>query len=289
MTLTSYHTHCTHLVKQYDYARYFCSLFGTNTQQRQHIHALYAFNHEIAKIKEITNEPMVGLIRLQWWQEALTSMQEGTPRNHPVILALYDYYQQHPTSLSHLSTLVTAREDDLELHPFATETAWDNYARAAIAPLWIQLLDIMQIECTSLRNAVPHLAIAWNIVGHMRSLYHHWQHQHICFPASYINEYKLSAESLIQTAIDPAILQSLIHRATQHATKHMEQACTSIASSAYQKQAAPLTLLTIFLDKYITTLHAYNYDPKHIQQNIPLFGTQLKCVWRYAYKGSIVI
>ena len=36
-----------------------------------HLFALYAFNLEIARVREPVSEPMPGEIRLQWWRDAL--------------------------------------------------------------------------------------------------------------------------------------------------------------------------------------------------------------------------
>ena len=41
---------------------------------------LYAFNHELARAREVASEPMLALIRLQWWREVV----EGTRRRHEV-------------------------------------------------------------------------------------------------------------------------------------------------------------------------------------------------------------
>ena len=51
--------------------------------------ALYAFNYEIARVREIVREPMLGQIRLQWWREAVSAAFSGMPpRQHEVVLPL---------------------------------------------------------------------------------------------------------------------------------------------------------------------------------------------------------
>lgn len=58
-------------------------------QVRQKLVALYAFNLELAKVRTIVSEAMLGAIRFQWWRDALGDVMEGKPpRKHDVVLAM---------------------------------------------------------------------------------------------------------------------------------------------------------------------------------------------------------
>ena len=39
--------------------------------------ALYAFNLEIARVREVAREPLAGEIRLQWWSDVLGGEGRG--------------------------------------------------------------------------------------------------------------------------------------------------------------------------------------------------------------------
>ena len=54
--------------------RYFSALFAP-APARPLLLALYAFNHEVARVAETVREPMLGAIRLEWWRETV----EGAP------------------------------------------------------------------------------------------------------------------------------------------------------------------------------------------------------------------
>ena len=70
-TVDSY-AHCEALVCAADKDRYLASLFAP-ADKRRHLYALYAFNVEIARVREVIRTPMAGEIRLQWWRDALNS------------------------------------------------------------------------------------------------------------------------------------------------------------------------------------------------------------------------
>src|SRR4051794_33905271 len=74
-------------VRRFDHDRYLCTLFLPGAA-RADVLALYAFNVEVARIRESVREPMMGQIRLQWWREIIENAPRGDLRNHPVALAL---------------------------------------------------------------------------------------------------------------------------------------------------------------------------------------------------------
>lgn len=55
---------CEATVRRFDPDRYFSALFAP-ADKRPLLFALYAFNHELARVGEVVREPMMGEIRLQ--------------------------------------------------------------------------------------------------------------------------------------------------------------------------------------------------------------------------------
>ena len=56
--------YCQNQVRQHDRDRYLTALFAPPAR-RPGLFALYAFNLEVAKVREAVSEPMLGHIRLQ--------------------------------------------------------------------------------------------------------------------------------------------------------------------------------------------------------------------------------
>ncbi len=64
----------------------YVSIQFSTKQVRAHLIGLYAFATEIARIPQSVSEPTLGMIRQQWWRDALDEIQSGkTPRAHPVV------------------------------------------------------------------------------------------------------------------------------------------------------------------------------------------------------------
>src|SRR6476659_7041720 len=76
------------LVRRHDRDRFQTVLFAP-AARREALFALYAFNYEIARVRESVTEPTLGRIRLQWWRENIAAAFEGgAVRHHPVVEAL---------------------------------------------------------------------------------------------------------------------------------------------------------------------------------------------------------
>ena len=63
------------LVKYADEDRWLSSRYAAR-EKRQALVALYAFNHELARIRLVANEPAMGMIRFQWWRDALARIEQ---------------------------------------------------------------------------------------------------------------------------------------------------------------------------------------------------------------------
>ena len=72
-------------LKLKDYDKYLAVLLAPKIHQRT-LTALFLFGHEIAQIPAEVSEPMIGLIKLQWWQDALDEIINNQPaRPHPIL------------------------------------------------------------------------------------------------------------------------------------------------------------------------------------------------------------
>ena len=53
------------LVREHDRDRYFATLFAPESA-RADLFALYAFNLELARVRDLVSDPLPGEVRLQW-------------------------------------------------------------------------------------------------------------------------------------------------------------------------------------------------------------------------------
>jgi len=108
--------HCEALVRAHDKDHYLASLFAP-ADRRPYLFALYAFALEIARVKASAREPMAGMIRLQWWLEAVSGLRAEEAGASPVMIALQDAGQRTDVLLAPLTVAVEARQAELHGMP----------------------------------------------------------------------------------------------------------------------------------------------------------------------------
>src|SRR5262245_14548835 len=122
--------HCEALVREADKDRFLATLFAP-APVRPPLFALYAFNAEVARVREVAREPMPGEIRLQWWRDVISSAEAGgagAARANPVANALLDTVARYHLPAQVLLDLIEARAFDLYNDPIASLAEFEGYA-----------------------------------------------------------------------------------------------------------------------------------------------------------------
>src|SRR4051794_24016021 len=119
--------HCERLVRAADKDRFLATLFAP-AEHRDALFALYAFNVEVARVRDIAREPLPGEIRLQWWLDVLRGERGGEAGANPIAAALLQTIERHGLSVAALGDLVEARLFDLYDDPMATLVDLEAYA-----------------------------------------------------------------------------------------------------------------------------------------------------------------
>jgi 15-cis-phytoene synthase len=121
--------YCADLVRRNDHDRYIATLFAP-AERRSALHALYAFNAEIACVRDVARGPMPGEIRLQWWTDVLGGERDGEANANPVAAALLDTIRRYKLETTLLTALIDAHRFDLYDEPMAHLADLESYARA---------------------------------------------------------------------------------------------------------------------------------------------------------------
>jgi phytoene synthase len=100
------------LVRRHDPDRFLTALFAP-AERRDALLTLYAFNHELARAREVVSEAPLALIRLQWWREVV----EGARRRHEVADPLTAVLDAGLLAPADLLPLIEAREAEAEGPP----------------------------------------------------------------------------------------------------------------------------------------------------------------------------
>ena len=160
--------HCEALVRAADKDRFLAALFAPSGK-RDALHALYAFNVEIARVGEIVREPMAGEIRLQWWRDVLSGERAGEAAATPVAAALLDTIARNALPAAPLIALVEARAFDLYDDPMPALETLEAYLRATSSTLMTQAARILVGDHPVIAEAALHAGLAYGMTGWLRA------------------------------------------------------------------------------------------------------------------------
>jgi phytoene synthase len=170
-------SYCAAQVRRYDRDRYLTALLAPR-DCREDLMAVYAFNTEIARIREAVTEPMMGQIRLQWWRDSLAEACLGRPRRHHVVVPLAGAIARHALPRDAFERLIDTREQDLAPGPPPSMAALLDYAEGTSSPLVTLALSVLGSPPAKepghgLVAAGRALGIGWALVGLLRAVPYH--------------------------------------------------------------------------------------------------------------------
>lgn len=134
--------YCADLVRQADRDRYLATLFAP-AEHRDALFALYAFNIEISRVRDLAREPMPGEIRLQWWREVLSGERQGEGEANPVSAALLEALKKYGFVATPLLELIDAHTFDLYDEPMGTVDALELYGIRTQSPVFAVATGIL--------------------------------------------------------------------------------------------------------------------------------------------------
>jgi len=134
--------YCAELVRAADRDRYLAALFAP-APHRGALHALYAFNIEVARVREAARQALAGEIRLQWWSDVVRGERAGEAGANPVAAALLATVERHGLAAGTLLDLIDARRFDLYGEPMATIADLETYSRRTSSALFALAAQIL--------------------------------------------------------------------------------------------------------------------------------------------------
>jgi phytoene synthase len=156
------------IVREADRDRYLSVLFAPE-EKRPALFALYAFNVEIARVRDLVHEPLPGEIRLQWWRDAI--LGDTPAAGHPVAEALIRTIRAYELPPASFDNMIEARLFDLYDDPMPSRNDLEGYCGETASAL-IQLAALVLDRDAALATAeiAGHAGCAQAIAGLLRSL-----------------------------------------------------------------------------------------------------------------------
>jgi phytoene synthase len=241
-------------VRRYDRDRFVTALFAPPAA-REDLFTLYAFNIEIARIRETVSESMLGQIRLQWWRDALDRVCRGDPAHHPVADDLSALIRRQSLPRPLFDRLVEARELDMQDQPPATLAQLKLYVEDSSAGLSALAALVLGGEDGATQEAARHVGQAWGLVGLLRAHPFAIRLRRLYLP---VREKGLDIEEVLAGQAPPGLIE-LTEQIAATAAGHLASARK--LRRDVTKSSIPALLPAKLADGYLAKLRKAGFNP----------------------------
>jgi phytoene synthase len=250
-------------LRRHDRDRYQTALFAP-AERRAALFALYAFNYEVARIRDYVREPILGQIRLQWWRDALDEIYAGKPpRRHEVATPLAAAIKTHHLSKAHFSAFLDARARDMEDTPPDSLAVLEDYAAGTAGNLNLLALEVLGVGEARAAEAARAAGIAYALTGLLVAAPFHARRRRLFLPDELTRRHNVDLErSLFALKSSPA-LADVVRVIAIEARRHLDAARQQ--RGGVPRAAKPVLLQGILAEQRLKRLDAAGhnlFDPR---------------------------
>jgi phytoene synthase len=198
------YAHCLEALRGTDRDRYLACLLAP-AEKRGALAALFAFNAEIARVRDVVREALPGEIRLQWWRDLLEGGADGDAMANPLAAGLLACVAEHQLPVAVLTDMIDARIFDLYNDPMESRASFEGYAGETASAL-IQLASLVLDPATAPRSAdaAGHAGVAQTVAGALMMLPIHRRRGQVYLPAELLAATGLTPQAFLEGNDKPA-------------------------------------------------------------------------------------
>jgi phytoene synthase len=248
--------HCEALVRAADKDRFLATLFAP-AAHRGALHALYAFNLEVARVREVVRDPLAGEIRLQWWSDVLHGADRGEVEAHPVAAALRATIARYALPVVRFEALIAARRFDLYDEPMTTLAELDSYALGASADLIALAANILGDSRVS-DELIRHAGLAQAMAGLLKAFPVHAARGQVFVPLELLERHGADRQAVVSGQASPQLYAALAEMRL-HARHHLAAARDLIAAAP--SAVVPALLPVALAEPTLARMDRRDYDP----------------------------
>jgi phytoene synthase len=266
-------------VREADRDRFLASLFAP-AEVRPHLFALYAFNAEIAMIRDRVSAPPPGEMRLQWWREFLAGPRRAEGEGNPVGAALMRAVGFGRLPIEPLMALLDARTFDLYDDPMPSVKDLEGYCGETSSVL-IRLASLLLGRGKDLggAEAAGHAGVAYAVTGLLRALPRHAAQGRCYVPKDVLARHGATPADLLAGRYTPALADALADMRSL-ARRHLGAA----REAMLPKAIGPAFLPAALVEPYLRRMEQPGFDPFRESADVSQWRRQL-ALWRASQRG----
>jgi phytoene synthase len=261
---------CSELVRTHDFARYASTLFVA-PEQRRALLALYAFNVEISRVRDLVSQPLPGEVRLQWWTDMLAGAGHGGVEGNPVAAELKLAIRIWRLPIERLSRLIDEHQFDLYNDPMPTMAALEGYINETSSALFSLGAAIAGWQSEDIEHLARHAGLAQGMAQVMAALPHDASRRQLLVPLQLLESHRSGMEEVFAGKQTPQ-MRAALDQLTGNARAHLKMALTLLASAP--PEVRPIFLPLALTRRDLERMLRADYDPF-----APLVNSRVRTLW----------
>jgi phytoene synthase len=247
-TAISASAYCAEVLRAADFDRYVTTLL-TPAAHRAALQALYAFNSEIARVRDQVSQPMAGEIRLQWWSDALAGAGHGDVAANPVAAELIATAGTYGLPVERLRDLIDAHRFDLYDDPMPSTADLRSYIADTATNLFDLGARVVGATAPIPSEIVHDAGLAYGLTALVVAVPRHAARGQLFLPGDLMERFAVREADIFAGRATPELAQLIAHLAAT-ARQHLDQALQRLP-------AIPRPFRTVLLPLALTgpTLH----------------------------------
>jgi phytoene/squalene synthetase len=169
--------------------------FFAPARARADLFALYAFDRELARVRDVVREPLAGQMRFAWWRDQVNRIASGGRLESPAGQALSAAVKTHSLPLDLVQGLIDARSQELSETPFPDDASFEAYAQGAETGVMRLAARICGAGAGADAVAVPAGRLV-ALIGTLRHLGRDASRRHCRVPLSVLAAYRIGPEDV---------------------------------------------------------------------------------------------
>ena len=267
---------CLQKVKKYDKDRFLSTLLMPKNIQRKLL-PIYSFNIEISKIQNISPEPMVRMIRLQWWYDEIKDLYDNIEKKQSNIilneLRLTILEQHIPERL--LIQYLECHREYIEKNIHESIIDIENAAYNKTGSMLKIILIAINYYKRNTEEIIKHASIGLYITNILKNESFCIQKKITYLPQNLLNESGINAYNIMEDK-HTQVVQEIVKLLVEKAESHIDQV-RNLLSSQHNSMKSILLPITS-ADCYLKRIRKHKFNIYKHDVGYMHFPIQMKMI-----------
>ena len=241
------HDYCQQKVAESGTSFYYAFLF-LPPEQRQAIHALYAFCREVDDVVDECEDPAVAVATLSWWRQEVALLESAPgqpPPTHPVMIALKHVRTHFDLPLEYFNEIIDGMAMDLEYSRYPDFKSLSLYCYRVAGVVGLLSAEIFGVSDRKTLRYATELGTALQLTNIIRDVGEDARRGRIYIPVDELQQFNVPAADIMNARETPEF-QALMAFQAERAQRYYASALDTLPVADRSAQRPGLIMAAVY-------------------------------------------